>query len=102
MHQNALKLRIIGLIGSLLLTLTAFGIIFSPDFFHLQVKTAIFVICILALLQFIIQFVFFLDLWREKGPKWNLFVFFSTLSVILIIILGSIWIMDHLDYHMMM
>jgi cytochrome o ubiquinol oxidase subunit IV len=99
--RHALALRIIGFLASLLLSLIAFFIIIHPEYFHLKVEAAIVVIFILAVLQFIIQFVFFLDLWREQAPRWNLFVFFSTMSIILIIILASIWIMGHLDYNMM-
>jgi cytochrome o ubiquinol oxidase subunit IV len=98
---HALALRIIGYVGSLLLTLAAFFLFSHPEYFHLKVWMVILIIFIFALIQFVVQFVFFLDLWREKGPRWNLFVFFSTMSIILIIILASIWIMDHLDYNMM-
>ena len=101
MPQHALRLRIIGYLASLVLTLVAFFIIANADSLQWKVGRAILTLFILAVLQFLAQFVFFLDLWREKGPRWNLFVFFSTMSIILIIILASIWIMDHLDYNMM-
>lgn len=101
MHQKTLALRFIGFIGSLILTLTAYFIIIRPESFHLKTGPAILIIFILAILQFIVQFVFFLDLWREKGPKWNFAVFLTTLSILFIIIAFSIWIMNHLDYNMM-
>jgi cytochrome o ubiquinol oxidase operon protein cyoD len=101
MPQHALTLRIIGYVGSLLLTLIAFFIIANADSLQWKVGGAILTLFILAVLQFLMQFVFFLDLWREKRPRWNLFIFFSTMSIVLIIILASIWIMDHLDYNMM-
>jgi cytochrome o ubiquinol oxidase subunit IV len=101
MHSETLIPRVIGYVGSLLFTLMAFAILFFPDFFHLQMRSAILIISVLALFQFVLQSICFLKLFKEKGPRWNLVVFFSTLSIILIIIVGSIWIMDHLDYHMM-
>lgn len=102
MHQKTILFRIIGYVASLLLTLGAFFIVLRPDFFNLGFKDAVLIIIIFALLQFLFQFVFFLDLWREKGSHWNLIVFASTISIILIIITFSIWIMNHLNYRMMM
>lgn len=101
MHSETASLRIIGFLVSLLLTLGAYFIIIYPEFFHLDTEMAIAAILILAILQFIAQFIFFIKLWREKGPPWNLGVFVSTLSIILIIVLFSIWIMNRLNYNMM-
>lgn len=102
MNQKTVSLRIIGFVASLILTLAAYFIIIRPDFFHLEIRTAVILIFSLAVLQSIVQLIFFLDLWREKGPRWNLGVFVSTISIIFIIIVFSIWIMNHLDYNMMM
>jgi cytochrome o ubiquinol oxidase subunit IV len=101
MHQEMLTVRIIGFVASLILTLVAYFIIIRPESFHLEIRMAIIVILILAVLQFIVQFLCFLNLWREKKPNWNLSVFVSTLSVLITIIAFSIWIMDHLNYNMM-
>jgi cytochrome o ubiquinol oxidase operon protein cyoD len=54
----------------------------------------------LAVLQFIVQLVFFLHLADESKPRWNLVVFLSTLGIVLILVVGSLWIMNHLNYHM--
>jgi len=101
MEGKPLAFRITGLVGSLLLTLGAYLLIIDPGFFYLTKETAIIAIVILAALQAMIQFIFFLNVWREKGPPWNLGVFISTISIILIIVIFSIWIMHHLDYNMM-
>lgn len=95
--EHKLSLRITGFVASLLLTLIAYFIIVTPIF---HVKTAILVIFILALLQAFIQLIFFINVWKEKGPLWNLGVFASTASIIFIIIFFSIWIIDHLNYNM--
>ena len=102
MHSKTLSSRLIGFVASLILTGAAFLIVIKPSFFRLDVKMAINVILLLALLQFVVQSIFFLNLLSEKGPRWNLVVFASTLSVLIIIIAGSIWIMNHLNYNMMM
>lgn len=99
--MHSLAARLTGFIGSLLLTLMAFWIIANPDFFHLTVKGAINAILVLALLQAAVQSVFFLNILGEKGPRWNLVAFGSTIATIIIIVAFSIWIMHHLNYNMM-
>lgn len=101
MFQNELAVRVTGFVGCIALTLLAYFVILDPDFFHLRTTPAMTTILILAVLQFMVQFVFFLNLWREKGPPWNLGVFVSTVSILFIIIFFSIWIMRHLEYVMM-
>ena len=53
-----------------------------------------------AVIQLLVQLVFFLHLGNESKPRWKLVVFLSTVSIILIIVIGSMWIMTHLDYNM--
>ena len=102
MHSKTLSSRVIGFVASLILTGGAFLIVLNHQFFHLDVNMAINVILGLALLQFVVQSIFFLNLLSEKAPRWNLVVFASTLSVLIIIIAGSIWIMHHLNDNMML
>lgn len=101
MHKRALISRVIGFVASLVLTMTAYFIIVNPDYFHFTQDMAVKGILLLAFLQASVQVMFFLDLWHEKGPPWNLGSFLSTLSIIFIIIFFSIWIMDNLNYNMM-
>jgi cytochrome o ubiquinol oxidase subunit IV len=53
-----------------------------------------------AVLQMLVQIVFFLHLGREKGPRWQLIFFVSTVGIILVVVGGSLWIMTHLHYNM--
>ena len=99
--ENALRLRTVGFVASLILTLAAYSVIVSPDLFHLSTLSALSVIFTFAFFQATIQFIFFLDVWRETGIRWNLGVFLSTILLILVIIFFSIWIMDNLNYNMM-
>lgn len=102
MYKNALFLRTVGFVASLIFTLAAYFLIVNPDFFHLEMGTILILLFAFAICQFIAQLTCFFHIWREKGLGWNLGVFVSTLSLLFIIIAFSIWIMDHLDYHMMM
>ena len=55
----------------------------------------------LALIQSVVQLVFFIDVWKEEGIRWNLIFFVSTVTIIFIVIFFSIWIINHLNYNMM-
>lgn len=98
--MQALTSRFTGYFLSLLLTFAAYFIIASPAYFNFDVKSAVIAIFALALLQSLVQLIFFIHVWKEKGPLWNLWVFISTVSIIFIIIFFSIWIIQHLNYNM--
>lgn len=51
-------------------------------------------------LQMIVQVTFFLHLGRGPKPNWNLFFFISTVGIILVVVGGSIMIIDNLKYNM--
>jgi cytochrome o ubiquinol oxidase operon protein cyoD len=54
----------------------------------------------LALLQFLVQMVFFLHLRAETRPRWKLFVLLFMTLVVLILVFGTLWIMNNLNYRM--
>lgn len=53
------------------------------------------------ILQLGVQLLFFLHLGRESKPHWNLTVFSFALIVVGILVVGSLWIMNNLNYNMM-
>jgi cytochrome o ubiquinol oxidase operon protein cyoD len=55
----------------------------------------------LAIIQLIIQLVFFFHLGREPKPRLNTVSFLFMLMVVGIIGFGSLWIMYNLNYNMM-
>ncbi len=57
-------------------------------------------VVILAVVQLCVQLVFFLHLAQESKPRWNLVFFIATVSIVLLVVVGSIWIMGHLNYNM--
>ena len=87
---------IAGFILSLSLTLVAYVIVSQ----HLLNRGTIAAIICLAVVQLFVQLVFFLHLGRESKPRWNLAVFSMAAIVVLILVLGSLWIMNHLNYNM--
>lgn len=87
-----------GFVLCLLMTVVAYAIVVNE---LLTVDWTVAVLAILALLQVILQLVFFLKLGHEVGTKWRVISFISMAAVLFIIVAGSIWIMYHLDYNMM-
>ncbi len=86
----------IGFIYSVVLTAIAFGLVAGQLFSN--TVTAV-VILVLALLQLLVQLIFFLHLGRESGQKWNVIVFVFMLNIVVILVVGSLWIMYNLNYN---
>lgn len=97
MNEETLKSYTIGFILSLVLTLVAYDVVVDHFFSGWGL---VFVILALAMAQLVIQLVFFLHLASEFGGRWKLAIFLSTVSLVLIIVIGSLWIMNHLNYNM--
>ncbi|MBY0378765.1 MAG: cytochrome o ubiquinol oxidase subunit IV, partial [Burkholderiales bacterium] len=92
------KSYIIGFILSIVLTIIPYYLVVNHS---LGTVNTYIVILIFAVLQLIVQIVFFLHLNSGSGPKWNLMAFIFTLVVLIILVIGSLWIMANLDYNMM-
>ncbi|MEO8105561.1 MAG: cytochrome o ubiquinol oxidase subunit IV [Candidatus Saccharibacteria bacterium] len=87
-----------GFVLSIILTLAAYQLVVN----HLVAGWAlIFTILGLAVVQLLVQLLFFLHLGRESKPRWNLVVFLFMVLVVVIIAGGSLWIMKNLNYRTM-
>ncbi len=54
----------------------------------------------LAVLQMAVQLYFFLHLSEEQKPRWKNVSLLFTISTVLIVVCGSLWVMTHLNYNM--
>ena len=54
-------------------------------------------VLVLGITQSVIQLALFLDLAHEQKPRWNLFVFALMVTILLIIFIGTLWIMYNLN-----
>jgi cytochrome o ubiquinol oxidase operon protein cyoD len=88
---------VMGFVLSLILTLTAFFIVSRHG---IHGNALIFSLAGLAVIQFLVQLIFFLHLESESKPRWNLTALIFALGVVIIIVAGSLWIMYHLNYNM--
>jgi len=89
---------VIGFVVSVALTLAAYFFV-TGAYFAGSVLIA--VIAVLALIQFFVQMFCFLHLDEDEQPRWKLAVFISMGVTLIIVVFGSIWIMNNLNYHMM-
>lgn len=101
-RKNLLKSYIIGFVLSVVLTLGAYYAVMLQTSGNLSISNEILIgiILILAFIQLGIQLLFFLHIGNESKPRWNLMIFLSFAGVIFIIVVGSLWIMTHLNYNM--
>jgi len=92
-----------GFIASLILTLSAFYVVWQHISNHHQAFSNSFLIVViigLALIQLFVQLTFFLHLGRDRKSRWNLIIFLFMVMVVVMVVGGSLWIMRNLDYHM--
>lgn len=96
--HGTFKAYVIGFIASLLLTAASFLLVITKS---ISGKFLIYTIAVLALIQAIVQLLFFLHLGQEEKPRWETVTFFFMVLVLLIVVLGSLWIMADLDARVM-
>ena len=87
---------VIGFVLSVLTTLLAYFFVVNN---LLPKESLIYVVLGIAIIQLVIQMVFFLHIGR--GSHWKLMTFVFTVLVVGVVVVGSIWIMNNLNYNMM-
>lgn len=95
--KSKLGSYVTGYLLSIYLTMTAYLLVVNHAFDNFFMVT---ILVVLALLQFFVQLVYFLHLSAERHGRWRLFVFGVMLMVVGILVAGSIWIMNNLNYRM--
>lgn len=96
--QGTLRSYVTGFVASICLTLAAYIMVTHR---LIAAKWSLVAVVVgFALLQFIVQLLFFLHLGRETKPRWKLLVFCFMIMVVLIIVFGSLWIMTNLNNRM--
>jgi cytochrome o ubiquinol oxidase operon protein cyoD len=95
--ENSLGTYVLGFVSSVVLTLLAYISVYR----HLWDRTVLIaVVASLAIAQCLVQLIAFLHLGREAKPRWRLGVFIFMFVTVLIVVFGSIWILDNLNYRM--
>ncbi len=96
--HGSVREYVIGLLLSIVLT----GIPFALVMFDLAGETlSIVLILLCAVAQIMVQLVFFLHMNGSSEQGWNTLSAAFVTILVAILIVGSIWIMNHLDHNMM-
>lgn len=88
------KSYVVGYVLSAVWTLVAFLVVTSG---RLSGIAAILTIAFLAVIQLITQLVFFMHLGRGRDGRLNIAVFVSMLAILILVLGGSLWIMQNLN-----
>lgn len=96
--HGSVKEYVIGLILSIILTVIPFGMVMAGNSGPLTL--AIILLCLVA--QVFVQLVFFLHMNGSSKQFWNTTSGVFIVLIVLIVVLGSIWIMNHLNHNMLL
>ena len=96
--HGSYKQYITGFVASIVLTLIPFWMVMSGAF-----STAVTVagVVLTAVAQLFVQLFFFMHMDTSSKQRWNVLAFLFTVVVVAILVVGSLWIMYHLNYNMM-
>ena len=95
--RGSLRSYVVGFIASVFLTVLAYLVVTGHGF---DTQIIIAIIMGLAVIQLAVQLVFFLHFGQESNPRWNIAAFIFMILVVSIIVGGSLWIMNNLNYNM--
>jgi cytochrome o ubiquinol oxidase subunit IV len=97
--HGTLKSYVIGFLASFLLTAASFSLVIMR---LLSKQNLIYTIISLAIVQAIVQLLFFLHVGQEEvKPRWASTVFCFTVLILLIVVIGTLWIIHDLNDRMM-
>ncbi|TWB23600.1 cytochrome o ubiquinol oxidase operon protein cyoD [Nitrospirillum amazonense] len=96
--HGSVKSYIVGFVLSVILTAIPFGLVMSGA---LPAGTAIPVCFGLGIVQIIVHLVYFLHMNSSSARSWNMAAFLFTLLIVAILVVGSWWVMLHLNANMM-
>jgi len=95
--SGTLSLYLSGFIMSVVLTLAAYLAVTT----HVaSTGVLIAIVAMLATVQFLVQLFYFLHIGSGRNARWKIIALLSALSVVFIVVGGSLWIMYNLNYHM--
>ncbi|KAE8177127.1 cytochrome o ubiquinol oxidase subunit IV [Photobacterium carnosum] len=97
-HGNV-KEYVRGLVFSIILTIVPFAMVMAGVG---STQFIIGVIMVFAVAQILVQLVFFLHMNTSSEQMWNTSSAVFVVVIVAIILIGSLWIMDHLNHNMLM
>lgn len=96
-EHGKLQSYIVGFLLSLLFTFIPYMLVVNETITGTRLLVTILGF---AVVQMLIQVTFFLHLGRGPKPNWNVYFFASTVGIIIMVVAGSVIIMNNLHYNM--
>ncbi|AKC32230.1 cytochrome o ubiquinol oxidase subunit IV [Candidatus Pantoea carbekii] len=96
--QGRLTSYIVGFIFSIILTIIPFWIVIYRN---MSYSNTIYIIVVCAVMQMLVHLIYFLHLDVRSEGGWNMIAIVFSIIIVTILIVGSLWIMHHLNYNMM-
>lgn len=87
---------IVGFVLSIFATLAAYFLVVNHVF---DMQMLVYSVIVIAVVQLVVQVIFFLHVGARSG--WRLATLLFAVLIVLVIVIGSLWIMQNLDYNMM-
>ena len=97
--HGSVKEYVRGLVFSIILTIVPFAMVMAGVG---STQFIIGVIMVFAVAQILVQLVFFLHMNTSSEQMWNTSSAVFVVVIVAIILIGSLWIMDHLNHNMLM
>lgn len=96
--HGSMKQYTVGFILSIILTVIPFGMVMTGGFDRTVLLAAV---GITAIIQVLVQLIFFLHMNSSEEQRWNVIAFTYTILTIAILLIGSVWVMNYLHFNMM-
>ncbi|MBS0968262.1 cytochrome o ubiquinol oxidase subunit IV [Chimaeribacter arupi] len=96
--HGSVKSYLIGFVLSVILTIIPFWMVMNGTASH---ATIIGTVVAMAVIQIVVHLVYFLHMNTSSEERWNLVAFLFTVMIILIVVVGSLWILYNLNLNMM-
>lgn len=96
--KNEILRYSVGFVLSLVLSFSAYQLVVSGGAGSYGVLA--FWLLVLAGVQMILQVILFLHVGSEQKPRWHSYSYIFTWFMLLVLVIGSIWIMRNLNYNM--
>lgn len=97
--HGSVKEYMLGLLLSIVLTIVPFALVMTAAL-PTPITYAIILLCAIA--QVFVQLIFFLHMNTSSEQIWNSTSAIFIVLTVVILILGSVWIMQHLNHNMLM
>lgn len=95
--RRAMNSYVIGFVLSIIFTLIPYFMVVHGLFGNSGLVSAV---VGFGVAQLLTQVIFFLHLSKKSRPHWNMIVFVFTTLIVAILVGGSLWVMNNLNYNM--